>query len=235
METKNPADNLKRGEPRLVKLADIDINPDIQSRATGLNSEVVAEYAERFKSLAGLDVPDDCNENSISAAIDLYDATGMPRMEVVTVDYQMYLLASGFHRFEALEKIGCQVAPVKIYEGWKTEAQYLSMIANRSHGLRRTNADKRKATVAALEHPWTYNLSSVQIGEIVGVSDKFVETVRKELEDEVAGFADEFSQKKKTRKPPILPSSTANGSQLKQKGWARTAKCAKCLKRRANL
>lgn len=50
------------------------------------------------------------------------------------------------------------------------------------HGLRRTNADKRRAVMAALAHPNGRGLSDRLIAEHCGVSDPFVGTVRAELQ-----------------------------------------------------
>lgn len=192
-------EKLKQVESQLVPLDEIDFDshPEIQSRADGLSEEVVKEYMEKYEPLRGLaEPPKGMDEFS------LYDSTGMPRLQVVTPDNATFWLASGFHRRDALERIGCKVAiPVDVFNGNLVDAQYLSMTANKSHGLRRTNADKRKAAVLALNHPWTHELSDRAIADEIGVSHIFVGTIRKELQNEDTRINEESK-------------STGNGFQL---------------------
>lgn len=47
-----------------------------------------------------------------------------------------------------------------------------------SHGLRRTNADKRRAVDAALRHPNAAKMSNVQIAEHCGVGEALVRHMR---------------------------------------------------------
>jgi hypothetical protein len=49
---------------------------------------------------------------------------------------------------------------------------------NKSHGLRRTNADKQRAVEAALLHPKSRELSDSQIARHVGVDHKTVSAQR---------------------------------------------------------
>ncbi len=69
----------------------------------------------------------------------------------VYFDGKEYWLADGFHRIQAYalalpgEPIECNV-----FEGTVQDAQWHSYTVNRTHGLRRTNEDKLRATRAAL-------------------------------------------------------------------------------------
>ncbi|MCL2622942.1 MAG: hypothetical protein FWD31_04665 [Planctomycetaceae bacterium] len=227
METSKPTSKLKRVKPQLLRIEKIELLPDIQSRANGLDNEVVNEYAERFESLRGFDNEDE------ALAIDLYNATGFPRLEVVTPDYDTFWLASGFHRFAALEKVDCKIIPVDVYEGDQIDAQYISMTANTAHGLRRTNADKRKAVKMALEHLWTYQLSNVAIAEIIGVSDKFIAKVRDELIAEEEQWIKEGKIIEKTGVLPVYQNDTprtVRGDPSKQYTSKRVSKDGKLRK-----
>jgi hypothetical protein len=62
------------------------------------------------------------------------------------------------------------------------DARWESIGANKSHGLRRTNEDKRNAIQQALLHPKGAELSNVKIAEHVGVAESSVRNVRKEME-----------------------------------------------------
>ncbi len=75
-----------------------------------------------------------------------------------------------------------QLIDAEVLEGTLYDAQWYSYGANTTHGLRRKSGDKRKAVKAALLHPNGVKLSNVQIALHVGVSDKTVASVRRELE-----------------------------------------------------
>lgn len=64
-----------------------------------------------------------------------------------------YVVTDGNHRLAALRSFGKKVkqVPVDCYEGTLADAIDLATAANKSHGLRRTNADKRRAIKMALE------------------------------------------------------------------------------------
>ena len=56
-----------------------------------------------------------------------------------------YWLADGFHRFWAAKEAGLTEIYEEIHPGTLRDAILFSLSANSKHGLRRTNADKRKA------------------------------------------------------------------------------------------
>ena len=95
-----------------------------------------------------------------------------------------YILADGFHRlqshmsFRPNEPIQCCV-----HFGTLEDAQWFAITANKTHGLRRTNEDKRKAVKMALLHQKSRDeeMSDRTIAEVVGVSDRMVNGVRAEL------------------------------------------------------
>jgi len=74
------------------------------------------------------------------------------RFPAVTVfaDGAEYYLADGFHRVEALRRIGKRAVVAELREGDFKAALLYALKANSTHGLRRTNADKRHA----LEMAW---------------------------------------------------------------------------------
>ena len=123
--------------------------------------ETIGEYAELFGS--GDAWPFD------TKLIVFKDAAGV------------YWLADGFHRYRAAERVGRSSVHCIIYEGELIDAQDYALSANASHGLRRTNEDKRKAVGAALAMERWAMRSNVAIAEHVGVSDKLVGKIRNEL------------------------------------------------------
>ncbi|MGC4052957.1 MAG: ParB N-terminal domain-containing protein [Paludibaculum sp.] len=97
----------------------------------------------------------------------------------ILFDGTTHWLWDGFHRCEAaehaeLEEIECIVEP-----GTQQEAQWRSYGANGKHGLRRSNADKRRAVEAALR--MRRELADRVIAEHCGVDHKTVGTVRAQI------------------------------------------------------
>ena len=72
-----------------------------------------------------------------------------PSVTVFT-DGAEYYLADGFHRVEALRRIGKKSVSAELMDGDYKAALLYALKANSTHGLRRTNADKRHA----LEMAW---------------------------------------------------------------------------------
>lgn len=92
-----------------------------------------------------------------------------------------YWLADGFHRFFGAQHAGIDSIDAEIRQGTQADAQLFSYSANYSHGLRRSNADKRRAVTGALKHPVSSKWSDNQIAKHCGVGNKFVGDVRRSL------------------------------------------------------
>ena len=91
------------------------------------------------------------DEHIVAEYADLY-ANGV-NLPPVTVffDGATYWLADGFHRYWANKRIDCEYVFADIHQGTQRDAILHSVGANADHGLRRTNADKRKAVLTMLE------------------------------------------------------------------------------------
>ncbi|GGR31522.1 ParB/RepB/Spo0J family partition protein [Deinococcus ruber] len=70
---------------------------------------------------------------------------------VVFFDAQHYWLADGFHRLKAYKTLNVREVEAEVKEGSKRDAILFAVGANASHGLRRTNADKRRAVETLLK------------------------------------------------------------------------------------
>ncbi len=142
----------------------IRVDLDTQSRIE-LNDNTVQEYAEAMESgqkfpplLVFQDERDVHAENE-------------------------YILADGFHRLAAhLNVSPDEPIEVIVRQGTLDDARWESIGANKSHGLRRTNEDKRNAVKLALTHPVGAEKSDRQIAEHVGVHHVTVGRIRHELE-----------------------------------------------------
>jgi hypothetical protein len=92
-----------------------------------------------------------------------------------------YWLADGFHRVAATKRIGCLDIEVDLRVGTRRDAMLHSFGANATHGLRRTNDDKRRAIVAMLSDPDWSQWSDREIGRVAVVSRMTVARVRSEM------------------------------------------------------
>lgn len=140
-----------------LKLSQIRIDGGTQPR-TQLNEATVAEYAEAMTEGANL-----------------------PPVSVF-FDGSEYWLADGFHRFHAHNKIGALTIEATAHQGTRRDAILFSVGANASHGLRRTNDDKRRAVLTLLEDQEWAKWSDNQVAKSCGVSHPFVGQVRRSLE-----------------------------------------------------
>lgn len=96
-------------------------------------------------------------------------------------DGSEYWLADGFHRVKAYAKNGTTIIDADVRQGTRRDAVWFSYGANKDHGLRRTNADKRRSITGALTDDEWSQKSDVLIAEWCGVSAHFVCNVRNEL------------------------------------------------------
>ncbi len=135
-----------------VALHDIRTDGGTQARAA-LNDETVAEYA---------------------ANIEANDA--MPPV-VVFYDGSAYWLADGFHRVAARAKVGRLTVKAEVRQGTRRDAVLYACGANATHGLRRTNADKRRAVETLLRDEEWSQWPQAQIAKACGVSREYVSRV----------------------------------------------------------
>lgn len=140
----------------------VEQHPLLQPRAC-LDEDAIADYAAAYKSGAKL-----------------------PPLEVYWINRVrpvVYHVTDGWHRLAALRRCSAKEADCIVHNGTLQEAHWAALAANKTHGLRRTTADKERAVRAALRHPMaTKNrLSDRRIAEHVGVSDKTVAKYRAEM------------------------------------------------------
>lgn len=138
-----------------VKLSNIRLDGGTQQRAE-INADIVAEYSEAMK----------CGH----------------KFPPVTLffDSAQYWLADGFHRFYACRSAEILDILAEVYEGISRDAVLFSAGANAIHGLRPSNADKRKAVLMLLNDCEWAKWSNKQISRHCHVSDTFVSRLRDE-------------------------------------------------------
>ena len=106
----------------------------------------------------------------------------------VYFDGVSHYLADGFHRYHAHRKAGKYVIEADVEKGTLRDAILYSLGANHEHGLRRTNADKRKAVQAMLNDFEWQEWSNGEIARRCHVSERLVANVRGSDAPEVRKF-----------------------------------------------
>ena len=130
-----------------IKIEDLNTR-DLQTRAA-LNEDTVSDYAEAMER-----------------------GERFPAVTVFT-DGAEYYLADGFHRVEALRRIGKKSVMAELQDGDYKAALLYALKANSTHGLRRTNADKRHALEMAWnarEHLFGGEPSDALLADVCGVT-----------------------------------------------------------------
>jgi hypothetical protein len=140
-----------------IPLAEIVAHADTQMRVVGIDPGTVASYA------------DDLKAGAIFPPIRVYH------------DGAEYHLADGFHRVEAARQIGRAIILAEIRQGTSRDTTLAACAANATHGLRRTNEDKRRAITAMLTDPEWAVWSDRAIAKVCAVDHKSVAKVRREL------------------------------------------------------
>ncbi|WP_422927033.1 ParB N-terminal domain-containing protein [Singulisphaera sp. PoT] len=148
------------GRAKLIDLELERIRTDggTQQRVGGLDEDVLEGYA-----------------NAIMDGIELPPV-------VVFQDGEDYWLADGFYRTEAARRAGAKAITCHVHEGSRRDAVLFSCGANSSHGLRRTNRDKRRAIETLLRDDEWVEWSDNEIARRCGVDRSTVSTVRRDLE-----------------------------------------------------
>jgi hypothetical protein len=148
----------------LLPLADVRLDGGTQSRAE-LNADAIAEYAEKYA-----------------------DGLAMPPV-VVFYDGKSYWLADGFHRCNGAKQAGKEAIVAEVHQGSQRDAILYSVGANARHGLRRTNADKRRAVEMLLRDAEWGSWSDQVVAVTCVVSRSFVQKLRPEQPATMAGSA----------------------------------------------
>lgn len=106
----------------------------------------------------------------------------LPPLDVVDMGGDGFALVDGYHRHAAYLAHGTHDVDLRIMAtGDRDTARWWSLAANRSHGLKRTNAEKRAAVRHALEHAFAGDMSNDDLAAHCGVSATLVGETRREL------------------------------------------------------
>ena len=138
-----------------VPLSQIRWNDNTQARAR-LDPELIAEYSTAMR-----------------------EGTVFPPV-VLFRQGERYWVGDGHHRCQAARWANCETIPAEVREGGPRDAFLYACSANASHGLRRTNADKRHMVSRLLKDQEWSRWSSREIGRQCEVSHTFVDQLRQE-------------------------------------------------------
>lgn len=108
------------------------------------------------------------------------DGADFPPVDVFT-DGKSNWLAGGFHRVEATKKNGGTTIKAIIHDGSLRDAILFAVGQNATHGLPRTNLDKRQCVLIFLKDSDWVKKSDRWIAEACKVSHTFVQNTRKSL------------------------------------------------------
>ena len=100
-------------------------------------------------------------------------------------DGTQYWPGDGFHRIEAARRIDRAAISADVRKGGQRDALLVAASANATHGLRRTQADKRQSIETLLRDPEWSRWSDREIGKACAVDHKTVGKVRRELTGEI--------------------------------------------------
>jgi FtsZ-binding cell division protein ZapB len=150
-------------ERKLLGIDVIRIDGDTQSRAE-IDQAMVAEYSTNMQ-----------DGDQFPAVVAYFDGVN-------------YWLGDGFHRYHATKKAGIGSILADVINGTNRDAQLYSLGANSLHGLRRKNADKRKAVMTMLNDFEWQEWSNAEIARHCRVSPTLVASLRGDDAPDVRKF-----------------------------------------------
>jgi len=142
---------------KIVFLQDVDFNGSPMVRHD-IRRDAVSEYMESYKK----------------------DKTKMPNIVLFSDEKGRYLIADGMHRFLAMAQLKFKAFPAEVLSGNYESALSYALTANERHGLRRSQADRRRCIEAAIKQ-WPAK-SNLAIAGACDVDNHTVKAVRDELE-----------------------------------------------------
>ena len=137
-------------------------------------SEIIVDL-DRVMSRTSID------DNTVFAYSETYleDKSVMPPLTVFR-DGDKFILADGFHRHAALTKLEAKFAECIVKDGGHRQAVLFALNANSTHGLRRSNGDKRLCAERLLDDSEWSQWANTVIAKAAGVAESFIRKIRDE-------------------------------------------------------
>lgn len=143
---------------KLIFLDDIDFKGSPHVRAQEPDPQIVQQYAEAY-----------LEKKELPPVVLFHDRAG-----------KRMLVADGRHRCAARALINRREVMAEVHEGDFNDALRYALTANTTHGVPRSNADKRQCIIAAIKQ-WP-DVADHNIAKMTEVDHKTVTVVRSELE-----------------------------------------------------
>lgn len=140
------------GQVEDLRLDDLTTDSAFQSRV-GTAEDVVEEYADLFRC-----------------------GVRLPPISVCRVG-EILVVVDGFHRVAAAKLAGLGTIAAQVTVADRATALLMAAGANTTHGLRRSNADKRRAVEMLLADPECARRSANWLAKACGVSQPFVSKI----------------------------------------------------------
>ena len=181
----------------LLKVSEIKQDATTQPRLK-MDMSIVDEYSDAMKN-----------------------GSKFPPLVVFKVDEE-YVLADGYHRLWAAKSAGLKTYPCEIHEGTLRDAILYASGVNSTHGLRRTNEDKKRAVERLLADPEWGGWSDNKIAEICKVSPMTVgryrgHTITLSSMDSPAPVSERIFTHHKTGKPSIMKTGNIGKAKVPNK------------------
>ena len=137
---------------------------------------------EKIVVTAGTDVRSEISEATVTEYGEAaHKKAKLPPLVVFDTKDDGLLLADGFHRYFGFERQGIKEWDCDIREGTRADAIKFALGCNTTHGLRRSNDDKRHSVMIALKE--FSKLSNRMVAQLCLVDDHTVAEVREEMEE----------------------------------------------------
>lgn len=162
-----------------LKIADIEVDLSIQPRAHGLSQEHAEDLAEAYRR-------DD----------------EIPPIMVFRIG-KLFKLAKGFHRIEGAKRAGKKELACQVEDGTDTDCALAALCSNQSHGLKRTNEDKRRCVEEMLK--LVPDWSDRRIADEAGVGHPLVASLRPKPTDVESDSTSTRTDKKGNKRPAKQP------------------------------
>lgn len=183
-------------KPKKLLIDLLELEADTQSRVE-LSQETIAEYTEVVKDLPPIDV---------------------------FFDGDKYFIADGWHRAYAWLKADVANIPAFVHDGTQRDAILFAAAANKSHGLKRSNRDKRRSVeIMVTDAEWS-TWTNGRIAEHCGVGDDLVADVRRQVSENDTSEADDFDDESDEPTTLGLPSPPPAAPPAPQKRVGRDGK-----------
>lgn len=129
----------------------------------------------------GTQTRDEIDQRTVNEYADVL--LGQETLPPITVFFDgiYYYLADGFHRYFAHKQSKIVEIEADVINGTLRNALEFALGTNDKHGLKRTNKDKRKAVLIALEDPEWSSLTNREIAKLCRVSHTFVNDVQESI------------------------------------------------------